>query len=114
VREEGRELMAANSRRFGTPGITTVIGDFLDADLSAYPRPDAVFIGGHNGRLKDILTKVLTVLTEDGCIVMNSVTAQSKQLFNEVCMELGLEQQPAIRITINDYNPIEILKCNRK
>ena len=114
VREEGKELMAANSRRFGTPGITTVIGDFLDADLSAYPHPDAVFIGGHNGRLKDILTKVLTVLTEDGCIVMNSVTPQSKQLFNEACMELGLEQQPATRITINDYNPIEILKCNRK
>ena len=28
-RPEGKELMARNSRKFGTPGITTVMGDFL-------------------------------------------------------------------------------------
>lgn len=34
--------MEINSRRFGTPGITTVIGDFLETDTAIYPCPDAV------------------------------------------------------------------------
>lgn len=45
-REAGRQLMETNSRRFGCPGITTVIGDFLDMPLEKFPIPDAVFIGG--------------------------------------------------------------------
>ena len=36
IRPEGKRLMEINSRRFGTPGITTVIGDFLETD-TAYP-----------------------------------------------------------------------------
>ncbi len=38
VREEGRELMEINSRKFGVPGIDAVIGDFLQIDLSGYPK----------------------------------------------------------------------------
>ena len=29
IREEGRKLMTENCRRFGTPGIEAIIGDFL-------------------------------------------------------------------------------------
>ena len=94
------------------------IGDFLDTDIENLPRPDAVFIGGHGGHLKEIMSKVLTVLTADGCIVMNSVTSpmvhvDSHQLFNEACAELGLTQEPPTRLILNDNNPIEILKCKR-
>lgn len=49
--------MATNSRRFGAPGITAVIGDFLQTDTGHFPRPDAVFIGGHGGHLKEMLAK---------------------------------------------------------
>ena len=45
VRPEGERLMRENSRRFGVPGITALIGDFLQASLTELPRPDAVFIG---------------------------------------------------------------------
>ncbi|MCR5820195.1 MAG: precorrin-6y C5,15-methyltransferase (decarboxylating) subunit CbiE [Bacteroidaceae bacterium] len=114
VRPEGLQLMEANARQFGTPGITAVCGDFLDADLTPYAQPDAVFIGGHGGRLKEIMAKVLTALTPDGCMVMNSVSVQSREMFSDACRELGLNMQPPTRIAINDYNPIEILKCNRK
>lgn len=111
-------MIQENSRRFGVPGIEWHIGDFLDTNLSALPRPDAVFIGGHGGRLKEIMARVLTVLADDGCIVMNSVTSpmvqtDSHQLFNEACAELGLTQEPPTRIILNDNNPIEILKCRR-
>ncbi len=118
VRPECEQLMRDNSRRFGAPGINVHIGNFLEADLTDLPRPDAVFIGGHGGQLKEIMARVLTVLTDDGCIVMNSVTSpmvhtDSHQLFNEACAELGLTQEPPTRIILNDNNPIEILKCKR-
>ena len=51
-------------------------------------------------------------------VVMNSVTSpqvhtDSRQLFDEACAELGLTQEPATRIILNDNNPIEILKCRK-
>ena len=117
-RPEGEALMRKNSRRFGAPGINCHIGDFLDIDISQLPHPDAVFIGGHGGHLKEIIKKVLPVLIPDGCIVMNSVTSvavhtDSHRLFNEACEEFGLTQEPPLRIIINDNNPIAILKCRR-
>ena len=119
ARPECETLMLENSRRFGAPGISYHIGDFLDADISNLPRPDAVFIGGHSGHLKEIMARVKTVLADDGCIVMNSVTSpmvhtDSHQLFNEACAELGLQQEPATRIILNDNNPIEIIKKKTK
>jgi len=118
IRPEGEELMRENSRRFGAPGIEVHIGDFLELDIASLPHPDAVFIGGHGGRLKDIMRKVLTVLNDGGCIVINSVTSaavqtDSHRLFNEACQELGLKQEPPTRIILNDNNPIEILKCKK-
>jgi precorrin-6Y C5,15-methyltransferase (decarboxylating) len=113
IREEGRQLMETNSRRFGAPGIETHIGDFLQTDISSLHEPDAVFIGGHGGQLKAIMAKVLTKLTDNGCIVMNSVSASSRQLFDEACSELGLKAEQPIHISLNNYNPIDILTCKR-
>ena len=123
IREECEALIHTNSRRFGAPGIEAHIGDFLTTDIEGLPRPDAVFIGGHGGHLKAIMAKVLTVLTDNGLIVTNSVTSRvveqmtsrpsSKQLFHEACAELGLTDEPPTHIALNDYNPIEILKCRR-
>ena len=118
IRPECETLIQENSRRFGVPGINVHIGNFLEDDIATLPRPDAVFIGGHGGHLKEIMARVLTVLTDDGCIVMNSVTSpmvhtDSHQLFNEACAEFGLTQEPATRIILNDNNPIEILKCKK-
>ena len=116
IRPECEAIIQENIRKFGTPGIDIHIGDFLHADLSALPRPDAVFIGGHGGRLKEIMAKVQTVLSDNGCIVMNSVKAplvktDSHQLWDEACQELGLRQAPPTRIILNDNHPIEILKA---
>ncbi len=118
IRPECEAIINENTRKFGAPGISIHIGDFLETDITSLPRPDAVFIGGHGGRLKEIIAKVLTVLTEDSCIVMNSVTSpmvhtDSHQLWDEACQELNLKQEAPLRIQLNDYNPIEILKCRR-
>ena len=111
--------MDMNSKRFGAPGINVHIGDFLTTDLSTLPHPDAVFIGGHGGHLKDIIAKVLTVLSPNGIIVFNSVTSpvvdqmtdrpNSRQLWDEACQSLGLQPSASLRVQIERYNPIEIL-----
>ena len=116
IRPECEAIIQENTRKFGAPGIDVHIGDFLEADLSALPLPDAVFIGGHGGHLKEIMAKVKSVLAENGCIVMNSVKAplvktDSHQLWNEACQELGLKQELPTRIILNDNHPIEILKA---
>jgi precorrin-6Y C5,15-methyltransferase (decarboxylating) len=128
VRPACEAIIRENARRFGVPGIELHIGDFrlVCCDIIATsPPPDAVFIGGHGGHLKEIMAKVLTILDKDGVIVMNSVTSpvvssmtnhrpDSRQLWDEACQELGLRQEPPLRIQLNDYNPIEILKCRRR
>ena len=116
IRPECEAIIQENTRKFGAPGIDVLIGDFLHADLSALPRPDAVFIGGHGGHLKEIIAKVKTVLADNGCIVMNSVKAplvktDSHQLWDEACQELNLMQTPPTKIILNDNHPIEILKA---
>ena len=117
IRPECEAIIQENARKFGVPGIDVHIGNFLEADLSALPRPDAVFIGGHGGHLKEIMAKVKTVLADDGCIVMNSVKAplvktDSHQLWDEACQKLSLMQALPTKILLNDNHPIEILKAN--
>lgn len=111
IREEGRSLIDINTRRFGAPGISSHIGDFLKEDISALPKPDAVFIGGHGGKLIEIFQKVAPLLEKGSIIVMNSVTAESKQLFHEACRLCKLKEAEPLRIAVNDYHPIEIMKA---
>lgn len=111
IRPECENIIAENSRRFGTPGINVHMGDFLTTDCSGLLRPDAVFIGGHGGKLKEIMRKVAGCLQKGGCIVMNSVSQESLKLFDEACASLQLLQRPPLHIQVNNYNPISILKC---
>ncbi len=123
IRPECEAIIHENARRFGAPGINVHIGDFLTTPLPVGEGqeerlPDAVFIGGHGGKLKEIMAKVLIALADDGCIVMNSVKAplvktDSHQLWDEACKELCLQQEPPLHIQLNDHHPITILKCRR-
>ncbi len=117
IRPECESIILENMHRHGTPGIHIHMGDFLTIDCDDFvtpsTAPDAVFIGGHGGHLKAIMEKVLRYLTPEGIIVMNSVSAQSHQLWNEACEALGLQQEQPQHITLNEYNPITILKCRR-
>ena len=110
-RAEGEALMEQNSRRFGTPGITTVIGDFMETDITSLPRPDAVFIGGHGGRLIEMLEKIQPLLLPGGVIVFNSVSEESERLFREGVQRIGKEVAENIRIQVDAFNAIEIMKA---
>ena len=124
IRPECEAIIHDNMRRHGAPGIGVHMGDFLSAAVCCDSiatdsgAPDAVFIGGHGGRLKDVMAKVLQYLTPDGVMVMNSVSAprvttDSRQLWDEACHELQLAQEPPLHIQIDNHHPITILKCKR-
>ena len=127
IRPECEAIILENARRFGAPGIHIHIGDFRSVCgnfrsvcCDSVATPDAVFIGGHGGHLKEIMAKVKEHLAPGGCIVMNSVTVQSgrqiadsHQLWDEACQELGLRQLPPTHIVLNNHNPIDILKCEQ-
>ena len=122
IRPECEAIIRENARRHGAPGINVHMGDFrsvcCDYIATSRTAPDAVFIGGHGGHLKEIMAKVFTVLAPGGVIVMNSVkapkvTTDSRQLWDEACQELGLQQEPPLHIQLNDNHPITILKCKR-
>lgn len=111
IREEGRELMEENTRRFRTPGITTVIGDFMEQDVTTFPQPTSVFIGGHGGKIVQIVARVAQMLPKGGIVVMNSVSEKSRTLFIGACQMFGLSLVSCNSIQLNDYNKIDILKC---
>lgn len=111
IRKEGKELMEANSRKFHAPGINAVIGDFLTADISRLESPEAVFIGGYGGRMKEMLAKVKTVLAAGGCIVFNSVSEESRTTFIEATTALGMKPEILHTIKVDDNNPITILRA---
>lgn len=110
VREEGRELMKLNSRKFGTPGIETVIGDFLQADMPQQSA-DAVFIGGHGGRLREMIARIKQHLSPGGCIVFNSVSEESKQMFEEGTAAVGMAITSCTRVAVDEHNPIYIMRA---
>lgn len=111
IREEGEKLMQENSRKFHAPGIDARIGDFCTADISDCPAPDAVFIGGYGGKMREVLTKVKSVLAPSGCIVFNSVSEKSRESFLSITKELGMQPEKVHTITVDNNNPITILRA---
>ncbi len=110
-RPECGELIDSNARRLGVPGIRTVMGDFMETDLGSIAQPDAVFIGGHGGRLGDMLRRIRPLLADGGCIVFNSVTSESQRQFRDEAESLGLRCVALHTITVDGHNPITILRA---
>lgn len=111
IREAGRQLMEENGRRFHTPGIETHIGDFLEADLTGLTAPDAVFIGGHGGKLIEIVERVTQKISPNGVIVFNSVSEASQALFREAIQQVGWHIECENRMSLDDFNPITLFKA---
>ena len=66
------DLIAANIKRHGTGNVTVVEGE-ATAALKKMPKPDAVFIGGSGGNLKEIM-KILTSKGKGIRYVINAVS----------------------------------------
>lgn len=110
-RVESRSLLEENCRRFGVPGIEGIIADFMECDLSQYPAPDAVFIGGHGGRLKEMVERIFCHLRPGGTVVFNSVSDESCRLFEESVKECGKSIVESHLMQLDTHNPIMIMKA---
>jgi precorrin-6Y C5,15-methyltransferase (decarboxylating) len=109
-REEGAALMDGNMRKSGTPGIDFFTGDFTEMNIDSLPCPDAVFIGGHGGKMKEIVTKIKSVLNSKAAIVFNAVSDDSRQMFIDALLENNLVLMQDIEIKIDDFNTIHVMK----
>lgn len=110
-REESGILFEKNTKKFGVPGIKCVICDFLEASLEEYPSPDVVFIGGHGGKLEEMIDKVYDYMKPAGCIVFNSVMNSTCQQFEKAIEKHGRRIVDRHTLTLDTHNPITILKA---
>lgn len=113
-REESKMLMASNMCKFGTPGINFIISDFLKVEFDNIPFPDAVFIGGHGGKMKEIIHKIYPILEKKSTIVFNAVSDESRKMFIESLEENNLTLEQSIEIKIDDFNIIHVMKGYKK
>jgi precorrin-6Y C5,15-methyltransferase (decarboxylating) len=74
--EQRREMIAANGRAFGTPGLKIVGGEAPDS-LSGQNAPDAVFIGGDVGNAA-LFEACWAALRPGGRLVANAVTLDAE------------------------------------
>jgi precorrin-6Y C5,15-methyltransferase (decarboxylating) len=86
---EDVEIVRANVARFGVPHVT-VLHARAPEGLDTFPDPDAVFVGGSGGGLRDILAIAAKRLRKGGRIVVNAITLDTLHEAVSGCRALGL------------------------
>ena len=86
---EGIELIRKNRERFGAWNIEVVEGEAPEA-LADLPAPDAVFIGGSRGRLREIFSAVLSKNPDAG-ILVSAILIETLAEAVSAMADLGLE-----------------------
>ncbi len=110
-REECQAIIAENQRRFGVPGIHLHQGDFFETDLENITPPDAVFVGGHGGRLTELLEILDSRLLTGGVVLINAVQDSSIQDFTGTSQRLLWKQEEPLTLKVNSHNRITVLKA---
>jgi precorrin-6Y C5,15-methyltransferase (decarboxylating) len=86
---EDVEIVRANVQRFGVPHVT-VLHARAPEGLDAWPDPDAVFVGGSGGGLREILAIAAKRLRPGGRIVVNAITLDTLHEAVSAYRALGL------------------------
>ncbi|MDB5151506.1 MAG: cobL [Mucilaginibacter sp.] len=110
-RTECMQLVQNNQRKFGVPGITAYLGDIFEFDFTLINKPDAVFIGGHGGRLNELMHKIDQYISTGGIIVMNAVQQSSIDEFIATNTVLNWRLIEPLKLKVNSHNEIAILKA---
>lgn len=110
-RLECLDIIHHNMQSLGAPGIIALTGDFPACVTDDLPRPQAAFIGGHNGQLHDIVRYLDSVMDDGAAIVFNSVSDHSRQLFADSIADSAFTLTDSLTITIDSHNPITILRA---
>lgn len=113
-REESKELLKLNQRKFCVPGIEGIHNDFFKFDLSTLQRPDRIFIGGHGGMLNEMMHRLHAVLQDHGIIVFNAVSEGTKKDFLQAANELKMEITDQMSIQQDEHNSIVIFQAKKR
>ena len=70
-----------------------------------------MFIGGHGGRLEEMVGRIYKVLNKGGVLVFNSVSAESCYIFRKAVEACGGVIEAEHILILDDHNPITILKA---
>ncbi|MBE7687490.1 precorrin-6y C5,15-methyltransferase (decarboxylating) subunit CbiE [Tenacibaculum finnmarkense genomovar ulcerans] len=100
------DIIQQNTQRFSTPGITIIIDDFFNLNLAEFPIPDVVFIGGHGGRLNELI-HLIHQLNPKARIVTNAVKQNSTNIFIKELTTLNYTINTSV-IQVNEHNKISI------
>ncbi|MGO4886981.1 precorrin-6y C5,15-methyltransferase (decarboxylating) subunit CbiE [Anaerobacillus sp. MEB173] len=87
--EADLENCLKNSKKFRTD-ITAIQGKAPER-LEEFPDPDAIFIGGTGGNMKELLQVCCSRLKQDGRIVLNAVTIETLSEALQTFKELGFQ-----------------------
>ena len=118
VREQCASIIDDNCKKMGVPGINVHIADFTSLNLKEMiangqvHTPDAVFIGGHGGKIDTIMQMLSTVVAPGCIIVYNSV--KDTMPFEKAAITNGFTQAYKSEITIDHYNKITCCKVIKK
>ncbi|MGQ9812836.1 MAG: precorrin-6y C5,15-methyltransferase (decarboxylating) subunit CbiE [Dissulfurimicrobium sp.] len=82
--------LRTNIMNYGAWNITPVFGKAPDA-LSGLPDPDRIFIGGSGGYLAEIVAASGKRLKKQGRIVINAVTAKTRDIAPDLMRKAGLD-----------------------
>lgn len=117
-RPECSALFDINTTRFRAPGIVKVMGDFFEQDLSSLTKGkpvDAAFIGGHGGRLTEMLDRLTPFLSSGARVAINAVQQETLHQFKEYATQKehwNLSGETAIMV--GTHNPISILIAEKR
>jgi len=108
-----KSIITENSQKQQTPGIQIIIDDFFNLDLGLLPNPQAVFIGGHGGRLEELIKEIDKHLAKEATVVMNTVLASSLETFLNTYRLLDYTLSPPLKIDIDNHNTIHVLVAKK-
>lgn len=112
-RTECLQILQHNQNNFGVPGINAYIGDIFETDLDQLSKPRAVFIGGHGGRLRELLQMIDRYLLADGTVVINAVQDASISDFIAFSRLLNWKMDEPLKLKVDGHNEITILKATK-
>lgn len=101
---EDVEIVRSNVETFGVAHVTVLHATAPDG-LDDLPDPDAVFVGGSGGKLREILSIATARLRRGGRIVVNAITLDTLHETVTVFRELRLEHE-AILASIARSKPL--------
>ncbi|ACF14668.1 precorrin-6y C5,15-methyltransferase (decarboxylating), CbiE subunit [Chloroherpeton thalassium ATCC 35110] len=116
-RPECEEIFEENSRRFRAPGVQLVMQDFFDVEIKSLfaqsTKLDAAFIGGHGGRIEEMLSRLNPLLASGGRVAINAVKQASADDFKAAVRNMGFLLNEPILLTLGNHNPITILSARK-